>query len=127
MRMVFLVTAISLSVAAPLAAKPGDMTLAQFLPKAEKLQKRGMLAMFSDDLKLVKREVEGASADYRARIEADRKAGKPAHSCPPPKGKGSMTSKELLAHFRSYPESRWSSVSVRSGFFDLMKKRYPCN
>lgn len=110
--------------ASPLAAKAGDMTLAVFIPKAERLMEKGALAMFSGDMKVVKGEVEGASADYRARITRDTAAGRTPHSCPP--AKGSMNSEELMAHFSSYPQSRRANITVRTAFFALMKKKYPC-
>lgn len=114
----------ALLLAAPLAAKAGDMTLAVFIPKAERLMEKGALAMLSSDMKVVKGEVEGASTDYRARITRDKAAGRTPHSCPP--AKGSMNSEELMAHFSSYPQSRRANTTVRTAFFALMKKKYPC-
>ncbi|MGB7374354.1 hypothetical protein [Pontixanthobacter sp.] len=110
--------------ASPLAAKAGDMNLAVFIPKAERLIEKGALALFSSDMKVLKGEVEGASADYRARITRDKAAGRTPHSCPP--AKGSMNSEELMAHFTSYPQSRRANVTVRTAFFALMKQKYPC-
>ena len=113
-------------VSVPAGAAPGEMSVATFLEKAEKLEKRGVTAMFSGDFKLLKREVEGSAETYRARIESDRAASRSPHSCPPTKGGVKLGADELLAHFRSYPAARRSSTSVRSAFFDLMKKRFPC-
>lgn len=116
--------ALLISFAAPAAAAPGDMTLATFLAKADKLKSRGALALFSSDLKVLKREVTGSAELYRKQLTADKNAGREPHSCPP--AKGSMNSDELLAHFRSYPEAQRARLTVRTGFFDLMKRRYPC-
>lgn len=113
-------------VAAPLSAAPGDMDVATFLVKAEKLEKKGVTALFSSDLKVLKREVEASAEAYRAQIKSDRAAGRTAHSCPPAKGAAKLGSDELLAHFRSYPAAKRSSMTVRSGFFDMMAKRFPC-
>lgn len=113
------------ALAVPAAAAPGDMDAQTFLTKAEKLEKKGPLALFSGDLKVLKREAEAAAKTYRARIAADRKAGRTPHSCPPA-GKQAMGSDELLGHLRSYPAARRSSVSMKVAFADLMKKRYPC-
>ena len=112
-------------VAAPLAAAPGDMDVATVLAKADKLEKKGPLALLSSDLKLLKREVEGAAERYRARIKADKATGRAPHSCPP-QGKQSMGSDELLAHLRSYPAGKRGSTTISAAFADLMKKRYPC-
>lgn len=114
-----------LAATAPAAAAPGDMDAQTFLTKAEKLQKKGAFALLSGDMKVLRREAEGAAKTYRARIVADRKAGRTPHSCPP-QGKQSMGSDELLGHLRGYPASRRSSISMKVAFADLMKKRYPC-
>jgi hypothetical protein len=106
-------------------AAAGDMSVASFLTKADALKKKGILALGSADIKLLKAEMGGATSAYRSRIETDKKAGSTPHSCPPQKA--SMSSDQLLAHFRSYPVAQRSGISVRTAFFDLMKKRYPCS
>lgn len=111
-------------VAAPVYAKPGDMNLAVFMAKAERLKSKGPLALVSKDFKVVKGEVEGAAATYKAKIKSDKEAGRTPHSCP--KKGGSMSSDELLAHFETYPKSKRASTSVRTAFYDLMKKKFPC-
>lgn len=112
-------------VAAPVAAAPGDMDVATFLTKAEKLEKKGALALLSGDLKLLKREVEAAGNAYSVRYKADEAAGRAPHSCPP-KGKMSLSSDQLMTHLRSYPVARRGSTTIKAAFADLMKKRYPC-
>ena len=112
---------------AGLSAAPGDMSVATFLTRAEALEKKGMMAMFSSDLKVLKAEAEGAGDAYRASLAADRKAGRTPHSCPPPKGKASISSDDMLAHLRSYPASRRQAIPLKAAFADLMKKRYPCS
>ena len=103
------------------------MSVATFLAKAEALEKRGIAAMFARDFKVLKGEVESSAERYRQRIESDRTAGRKPHSCPPAKGSAKLGSDELLAHFRTYPVPRRSSVTVRSAFFDMMAKRFPCS
>ena len=115
----------ALLVSVPVAAAPGDMSVATFLEKAEKLEKRGVAAMLSSNFNLLKREVEGAGNAYSARYKADEAAGRQPHSCPP-QGKLSLNSKDLMAHFRSYPAARRGSTTIKAAFADLMKKRYPC-
>ena len=108
----------------PLHAADGDMSVATFLEKADKLKKKGAFALLSSDMKVLKREATASGAAYRAKLKADKEAGRTPHSCPPEKG--ALNSDELLAHYQSYPASQRSRVTVRQGFFDLMKKRYPC-
>ena len=111
--------------ALPASAAPGDMDAQTFLTTAEELKKKGPLALMSSDLKVLKREAEGAANAYRARIRSDREAGRTPHSCPPA-SKQSMDSDQLLGHLRSYPAARRSSITMKTAFADLMKKRYPC-
>ena len=115
---------ILLAIAAPTAAAPGDMTLATFLAKAAALKKRGALALLSSDFSLLKSEVEASNAAYIASLQADRAATRAPHSCPPQRA--GMSSDELLAHFESYPAAQRARITVRQGFFDLMRQRFPC-
>lgn len=111
--------------ATPLIAASGDMSVAGFLEKADRLEQKGALAVFSSDLKLLQAEAKGAAAAYRARIAADKKSGRDPHSCPPA-GKLEMNSKDLLAHLRSYPAAQRGSIPMTGAFADMMAKRYPC-
>lgn len=113
--------------AMPAKAAPGDMSVAVFLAKAEKLKAQGMTAMFSSDLKVVKAEAEGAGDRYRERLAADRKAGRAPHSCPPPEGKASINADKMIAHLRSYRSAGRGSVPMKTAFADLMRKEYPCS
>lgn len=119
-----LILAAALLAAMPLSAAAGDMSVATFLTKADALQAKGILALGSSDFKKLKGEVDAASVAYKARLNSDKAAGKPPHSCPPKGAK--FNSDHLLAHFRSYPANQRSSISVRTGVSDLMKKRFPC-
>lgn len=108
-------------------AAPGDMAVSSFLEKAERLQKKGALALLSSDFKALKSETESAAQAYRAKIRADKAAGRQPQSCPPPKGKVALNSKDWMAHLRSYPASRRSGTNLKVAFSDMMKKRYPCS
>ncbi|WP_234715943.1 hypothetical protein [Sphingopyxis macrogoltabida] len=103
---------------------PGDMNIAAFLIRADAVSRLGPLALATPEGNRLKGEVVGAGKRYKARIDAQRKAGLKTTSCPPESG--SLTPEEWLAHLRSYPASQRRSVSVYSAFDALMKKRYPC-
>lgn len=112
--------------AAPLlcAMAPGDMSVAAFLARATSLERLGPLALATPQGNQLKGEVVAAGKRYKARIEAERRAGRKTTSCPPESG--SLTPDQWLAHLRSYPVAARKSVSVYSAFDALMKKRYPC-
>lgn len=103
---------------------PGDMSVAAFLARATSLERLGPLALATPTGSQLKGEVIAAGRRYKARIDAERRAGRRTTSCPPESG--SLTPDQWLSHLRSYPVSTRKSVSVYSAFDALMKKRYPC-
>ncbi len=121
-----LIAAGLLLVSATALAAPGDMTVADFISRVERLEARGALALLSSDVGTLRSEVEASSTLYRARLAADREAGRQPHSCPPPAGRARMSSDDLVAHMRSYPEARRAQLTVREAVSDLMRRRYPC-
>lgn len=114
--------AIALTTSAPVFAQ--TMPLSAFLVKAAALEAKGPLALMSSDLPIIKNEVKSSMVNYRAMIDAQKVARKPAHSCPPEKGK--LDSDEMMAAFRAVPVAQRKSLTVQSALFAMMKKRYPC-
>lgn len=106
------------------AMAPGDMSVAAFLARAASLERLGPLALATPQGNQLKGEVVAAGKRYKARIDAQRKAGLKTTSCPPESG--TLTPEQWLAHLRSYPVPVRKSISVYSAFDTLMKKRYPC-
>ena len=105
-----------------LPATASAMSVADFLAKADALNAKGMAAMFSSDIGLLKAEIAAASTAYRA----DVAAGKPPRSCPPSKGSVKLGSDELIANFRTIPTPQRATISVRTAFTNYMAKRFPC-
>ncbi len=112
--------------AAPLllAMAPGDMSVAAFLARADSIARLGPLALATPQGNQLKGEVVAAGKRYKARIDADRRAGRKTTSCPPESG--TLTPDQWLAHLRSYPTPARKTVSINMAFDALMKKRYPC-
>jgi hypothetical protein len=107
------------------AVQAQNMPVSQFLAKADGLKKKGPLALFSGDIKVLKAEIQGSAKAYGADVRAARKAGKLTHSCPPEGTTLSMNSNELLAYFNSIPAAQ-RSMSVKTAFYGMMAKKYPC-
>ena len=103
---------------------PGDMSVAAFLARAGQIERLGPLAIATPEAQRLKGEVIAAGRRYKARIDADRKAGRKTASCPPESG--TLTPEQWLAHLRSYPVQSRRSISIYSAFDGLMRKRYPC-
>ena len=99
------------------------MNVATFLAKADALKAKGVTAMFSSDLKLLRTEGQAAGANYKARLNAERATGKPS-SCPPKGTK--VDSDKLLAFLRTYPEPVRPRVSMKQAMADYFIRTYPC-
>lgn len=101
------------------------MTVAEFLAKTNALKAKGFLAIGSSDIALLKNEVDTVSAAYRADLERQKRAGRPPHSCPPPRGQTSMKSSEFIAELERIPVAQ-RGMSMKAAFYAMMKRRYPC-
>lgn len=105
------------------AANAQSMNVATFLAKAEALQKKGAMALFSKDIGILKREVEGSGKLLKGERDAAAAAGRAPAYCPP--AKASLNSDELLVHLRAIPPDR-RGMSIKDAFAGLMRKKYPC-
>lgn len=110
--------------AAPVAAQA--MTVEMFLAKSRALRSQGILAMASPDIKLLMEEVRVVSEQYRADLAIEKAAGKRPHSCPPPQGKTGISSTDLITEFETIPAATARRTSVKTAFYAMMKKRFPC-
>jgi hypothetical protein len=109
--------------AAPaVAAAPMDVATA--LAKADALQKKGMLALFSADMRLLKQEVGGDVDALEREAKADGAAGRKPLFCPP-KG-GSINSNEILAALRAVPPAARARTSVKDALRPVLARRFPC-
>ncbi len=115
--------ALSLAAVPAVAAHAQAMPVSQFLAKAEALQKKGAMALFSSDIGLLKREIQNSGKQLRSEQLAAQKAGRKPAACMP--AKASMNSSELLAHFRSIPPQQ-RGMPVKAALAGLMQKKYPC-
>ena len=109
--------------AAPALAAGGDMSVAQFLSKADALKAKGPMALLSPDMKVLKNEGQAAGEAYRQRLVAERNAGKPS-SCPPKGAK--VSSDQVLSHLRTYPAGTRERTSMKTAMADFFIKNYPC-
>lgn len=121
MKRLFVLAAALCCAALPVQA----MTVAEFLAKAKALQAKGILAIGSPDIALLRDEMKRVAEAYRADIVAARAAGRTPHSCPPPKGKARMDGKLLIAELEKIPPAR-RGMSMKTAFYAMMKRRYPC-
>src|SRR5688500_17791028 len=100
------------------------MNVAEFLQKADALEKKGMRALFTSDYRLLKNEVESAAKALRAERLAAERAGRRGAYCPPPRS--GFKSNEILAYFRAIPVAQRPRTDVRAALLGLLVRKYPC-
>ena len=114
-----------LMIALPASAAQA-MDVATFLAKADALQGKGMLALFSSDIGLLKREI---TDDVKALVDEARaaaSAGRPHPFCPQP-GRMALNSNEILATMRTVPAAERPRTDVRQPLKTLLSRKYPCH
>ncbi|SMF74142.1 hypothetical protein SAMN06295910_2211 [Allosphingosinicella indica] len=100
------------------------MTVADFLTRADALEKRGVAALFTADYRALRDEVKGAGLALRADRAAAERAGRKPIACLP-EGKVPVDRDEMLAYLRAIPPAQ-RGVTVRAAFNRLMARKYPC-
>lgn len=116
------------TVALLIALSPGAvqaMDVGTFIAKADGLQKKGMLALFSSDYRLLKGEIEGDMRQIAADARAAKAAGRPKAVCPPG-GRATLDSDEILASFRTVPPAQRQRTDVKDALRTYLSHKYPC-
>lgn len=113
--------ALLLGAAAPASA----MTVAVFIAKAESLKKKGPLALFSGDLKLLTRQIKADGASIREERLAAKAAGKPTAFCPPEAGV-KLTDKDVMMAMQAVPAAERGRTTTRTAMRAFMARRFPC-
>jgi len=108
-------------VAVPLSAAAA-MPVSTFLAKAEK---KGPLAMFSGDLKLLAKQVRADAAQIREERLAAKTAGKRTAFCPP-SGGAKLTDKDILAAMEAVPAAERSRTSTKDALRAFLARHHPC-
>jgi hypothetical protein len=115
------IAAILIATAAPAAAMP----VSSFLAKAEALKKKGPLALFSGDIKLLMNQIKADSQAIRAERLAAEKTGRRGAFCPP-SGGVKMTDKDVLQAMEAVPPPRRTQTSTTDAMRAYMMRRFPC-
>ena len=108
---------------APFAATA--MPVSTFLAKADKLQSKGPLAMFSGDLKLLMGQIKTDAAELRAENKAADAAGKPKAYCTAPGGVR-MSNRDILSAMQAVPPAQRARTSTKDALRAYFARRFPC-
>ncbi|WP_118857772.1 hypothetical protein [Sphingomonas mesophila] len=107
----------------PLAAASA-MPVATFLAKADALEKKGAMAVFSKDLKLLMNQVKKDAGELSAANKAAAAAGKPKAYCTP--GGVKLSNRDVLAAMRAVPVAQRATTSSKDALKAHLARRYPC-
>ena len=102
-----------------------SMPVSTFLAKAGALQKKGPLALFSGDLKLLKTEIMSDAAKLRAERLAAEGAGRRGAFCPPAGGV-KLTDKDMLDAMTAVPPAQRSRTDTKDALRAYLARRHPC-
>jgi len=102
-----------------LSAPAQAMSSAEFLAKADALKAKGMLAIFSSDLGLLKTEFLNAGKVWRAQ------AYRP-NACPPP-GPLPADSDMIYAIVAAVPPQQRATTSATGAIVAGLNRKYPCH
>ena len=105
------------------AASAQAMDADTFYVKAVALQKKGMKAVFSKDLKPMVRIFRNAAESVKAENEAARATGNPLF-CAPKKYR--LTADQFISDFSKIPEERRRNQTVREAWREIVIRRFPC-
>ena len=113
--------ALALASLAPAAAMP----VSTFLAKADRLQKKGPLAMFSGDLKLLMGQVKTDAAELRAENKALEAAGRKKAYCTPSAGV-KLGNRDILTAMQAVPPAQRATTDTKSALRAYFARRFPC-
>ena len=108
---------------APVAASA--MPVSTFLAKADKVQSKGPLAIFSGDFRLLMGQIKTDSAELRAENKAAEAAGKPKAYCTAPGGVR-MSNRDILSAMNAVPPAQRARTSTKDALRAYFARRFPC-
>jgi hypothetical protein len=109
--------------AAPAAAQA--MPLATFLAKADALQRKGPMAIFSSDLKLLTNQIKRDAGELRAENKAAEAAGSQKSYCTPAGGV-KLTNRDILGAMNAVPPTQRARTETKDALRAYFARRFPC-
>ena len=113
--------ALLLAIAEPASA----MTVETFLVKAEALKKKGPLALFSGDMKLLRKQITADGAELRKERLAAEAARRPTAFCPPAGGI-KMTDRDVVTAMEAVPPALRATTDTKAALRAYLGRRFPC-
>lgn len=114
---------LTLAVPAAAAAAPG--TAENFLNRAERLLRKGPLALVDGDYRKLKAEGTAAGESIRRERVAAEKAGRPILYCSP-KPRAELGNMEFITALRKIPQAERQRLPLRAAMLQVLQRKYPC-
>lgn len=120
-----LLAALLLGIGAPAAwaAPPGSAQ--DFLDRANRLLRKGPLALFDPDYRRLRAEGVRAGTQIRLEREAAERAGRPILYCSP-KPRADLGNMEFLRGLQAIPPAERARISLKDGMLRVLQRKYPC-
>jgi len=115
----------ALAVLVPATASAQSMSAEAFFQKAQALQRKGMMAMFSSDVKKLMKEAKAAGETARAQRLASLKAKETPRYCPP-SGSQRMGSDEFMERLGALPRAERTRINMTEAMIRIMAVKFPC-
>jgi hypothetical protein len=100
------------------------MNAATFLAKADALRRRGPLALFSSDLKLLQGQAETAGDELKAEHDAAKREGRQLAYCTP--NRKVLGPQELLDGLHRIPAPELARIDIKQAMRMVLIRNYPC-
>jgi hypothetical protein len=107
------------------AASAQSMNAETFYQKGVGLKKKGPLALFSGDLRILMREGQGAGKASALGRKAALKAGARPRYCPPAEVNG-MGQSEYFERLARLPQSERRRIDITEATNRILAGKYPC-
>ena len=115
----------ALAALTPTIAAAQAMPAETFFQKAKALQRKGMMAVFSRDVKLLVREATAAGETARAQRLAALRIGARPRYCPPP-GSPRMDSEEFMIRLGEMTRTERLRIDMTEAMIRIMMIKFPC-
>ena len=110
---------------APAMASAQSMSAETFFQKAQALQRKGMMAMFSSDVKKLMKEAKAAGETARAqRLSTLKMGGKPRYC--PPSGSQRMGSDEFMERLGAMSRIERLKIDMTEVMIRINSIKFPC-
>lgn len=108
---------------APAAASA--MPVSTFLAKAEALERKGAMALFSGDLKLLTKQIKADAAALRAENKAAEAAGQRKAYCTPASGV-KLSNRDIVGAMQAVPPAQRAATDTKTALRAYFARRFPC-